>query len=136
VKTTYMVADMLSRQTNEVYVHDIEGMANVAASIIRGGSQLRMRASQVSMVGGAYTVDWSEGVNGAADLFDSSIPQIEHLLPTLPEGESVVLVEMFVNYEAPLNIGLTVAQFDSFRVVRPRYAGQVVCCSSGVPPST
>jgi hypothetical protein len=30
VKTTYMVADMLSRQTNMVYGHDIQGMADVA----------------------------------------------------------------------------------------------------------
>jgi Flp pilus assembly protein TadG len=136
VKTTYMVADMLSRQTSQVYTHDIQGMANVAASIIRGGSQLRMRASQISMVDGAYQVDWSEGVNGAADLFDANIPDIAHMLPNMPNGESIVLVEMMVNYEAPLDIGLTVAQFDSFTVVRPRYAGQVVCCSSGVPPST
>jgi Flp pilus assembly protein TadG len=136
VKTTYMVADMLSRQTNQVYAHDIEGMANVAASIIRGGSQLRMRASQISRVNNAYQVDWSQGVNGAANLFDASLPQIEHMLPTMPNGESIVLVEMFVNYEAPLNIGLTVAQFDSFTVVRPRYAGKVECCASGLPPST
>jgi Flp pilus assembly protein TadG len=136
VKTTYMVADMLSRQTNEVYTHDIEGMANVAASIIRGGSQLRMRASQISMIDDEFQVDWSQGVNGAANLFDANIPDITHMLPTLPNGESIVLVEMIVNYEAPLDIGLTVAEFDSFTVVRPRYAGQVVCCASGVPPST
>jgi len=136
VKTTYMVADMLSRQTNQVFAHDIQGMANVSASIIRGGSQLRMRASQISRIDGGFEVDWSEGVNGAADLFDSNIPDIEHMLPALPNGESIVLVEMFVNYEAPLNIGLTVAQFDSFTVVRPRYAGQVICCASGTPPST
>ncbi|MFW5654840.1 MAG: TadE/TadG family type IV pilus assembly protein [Roseicyclus sp.] len=136
VKTTYMVADMLSRQTNDVYVHDIEGMANIAASIIRGGSQLQMRASQISMVDGSYEVDWSRGVKGAADLFDANIPDIEDMLPTMPDGESIVLVEMFVNYEAPLDIGLTVAQFDSFTVVRPRYAGQVSCCLPGLPPST
>jgi len=136
VKTTYMVADMLSRQTGQVYTHDIQGMADVAGSIVRGASNLRMRASQISMVAGNFTVDWSEGVNGAADLFDVNLPDVEHMLPTLPDGESVVLVEMTVTYEAPLNVGLTVAQFDSFTVVRPRYAGQVICCSSGVPPST
>jgi Flp pilus assembly protein TadG len=41
VKTTYMVADMLSRQTNMVYGHDIQGMANVANGIIRGSDESR-----------------------------------------------------------------------------------------------
>jgi hypothetical protein len=59
VKTSYMVADMLSRQTNMVYGHDIQGMANVANGIIRGSDEVEMRVTQIGMVSGNYKVDWS-----------------------------------------------------------------------------
>ncbi|MGP1354964.1 TadE/TadG family type IV pilus assembly protein [Roseicyclus sp.] len=136
VKATYMVADMLSRQTNDVIPHDIEGMANVIDSIIRGAGAVQMRATQVGVINDAYVVEWSHAVNGAARLFTSNIPDIRDRLPNMPNGERIVLVETFVGYEAPFNIGLTVLRFDNFTVVRPRYAGQVPFNPDGVPPST
>jgi hypothetical protein len=42
----------------------------------------------------------------------------------MPNGERIILVETRVDYEAPFNVGLTVAQFDNFRIARPRYAGR------------
>jgi hypothetical protein len=125
VKTTYMVADMFSRQTSMMYPHDVQGMADVADAIIRGSDDVEMRVTQIGMVAGNYQVDWSYGVNGAARLFNSNLPAIEDRLPVMPNGERIILVETRITYEAPFNVGLTVAQFDNFRIVRPRYAGQV-----------
>jgi hypothetical protein len=136
VKTTYMVADMLSRQTNMVYGHDIEGMANVANAIIRGSDEVEMRVTQIGMVSGNYNVDWSYGVNGAARLFNSNLDSISDRLPIMPNGERVILVETFVEYVAPFNVGLTVARFDNFTLARPRYAGQVPFDPDGTPPTS
>ena len=136
VKATYMVADMLSRQTNMVYGHDIEGMANVINSIIRGAGDVQMRASQIGMVSDEYQVDWSYGVNGAARIFDNNIDDIRDRLPIMPNGERIVLVETFVTYQAPFDIGLTVTRFDNFTFVRPRYAGQVPFDPDGLPPTS
>jgi hypothetical protein len=85
VKTTYMVSDMLSRETNWVYPHDIQGMADVINTIIRGTDEVEMRATQIGMVGGNYQVDWSWGVNGASRLFDANLPAIEDRLPLMAE---------------------------------------------------
>ncbi len=136
VKATYMVADMLSRQTNMVYGHDIEGMANVIDNIIRGAGDIQMRATQIGMVSDDYQVDWSYGVNGAARIFDSNIDSIRDRLPIMPNGERIVLVETFVAYETPFEIGLTVVRYDNFTVVRPRYAGQVPFDPDGTPPTS
>jgi hypothetical protein len=133
VKATYMVADMLSRQTNTVFGHDIEGMANVIDNIIRGAGEVQMRTTQIGMVAGNYQVDWSHGVNGAARIFNSNIDAIRDRLPVMPNGERIVLVETFVAYQAPFNIGLTVVRFDNFTIVRPRYAGQVPFDPNGTP---
>lgn len=136
VKATYMVADMLSRQTSMVYGHDIQGMADVINTIIRGSDEVEMRVTQIGMVSGNYQVDWSHGVNGAAQLFTSNLDAISDRLPVMPNGERIILVETFSTYEAPFNVGLTVTRFDDFRIVRPRYAGQVPFDPDGTPPLT
>jgi hypothetical protein len=105
VKTSYMVSDMLSRETNWVYPADIQGMADVINTIIRGSDEVEMRATQIGMVSGNYQVDWSWGVNGASRLFDANLPAIADRLPLMADGERVILVETFVDYEAPFNVG-------------------------------
>jgi len=134
VKTAYMVSDMLSRETNWVYPEDIQGMANVVNTIIRGTDEVEMRATQIGMVGGNYNVDWSWGVNGAAQLFNANLGSISDRLPVMADGERVILVETFVDYETPFDVGLTVTQFDNFSLARPR-AGQVRFDPAGRPTS-
>lgn len=135
VKTNYMVADMLSRQDTTVYGHDIQGMANVAHSIVRGSQQMQMRVSQIQNVAGNYAVNWSHGVNGAAQLFDAGLDDIEDQLPVMGLGEVVIVVETRVVYEMPFNAGLTVAAFDNFTIARPR-GPKIVFDRDGTPPAT
>lgn len=135
VKTTYMVADILSRESNWVFPADIQGLANVSNTIIRGSNEVEMRATQIGMVGGNYSIDWSWGVNGASRLFNANLDAIEDRLPLMGDGERVILVETFVDYRAPFNVGLTVARFDNFTLVRPR-AGRVPFDPDGSPPTS
>jgi hypothetical protein len=58
VKTTYMVPTC-SRGRPTWSTHDIQGMANVANTIIRGSDEIEMRVTQIGMVSGDYNVDWS-----------------------------------------------------------------------------
>lgn len=136
VKATYMVADMISRQTDTVYGHDIEGMVEIVDTITRGAGHVQLRASQIAVINDVYTVEWSHGVNGAARVFDSNLPDIMDRLPTMPNGERVILLETFLGYDAPFDMGLTVMRFDNFTVVRPRYAGQVPFDADGTPPAS
>lgn len=135
VKTTYMMADWISRQTNPVFEHDIEGMARINDSIVRGVGQSQMRVSQIANISGTLDVEWTHPINGMADLFDSDLPGLAGQLPNLPNGERIVLVETRITYEAPFGEGLTITRFDNMAVIRPRYAGQVTCCATGLPPA-
>jgi hypothetical protein len=54
VKTTYMVADMLSRQTNMVYGTTSRAWPTSPTAIIRGSDEVEMRATQIGMVSGNY----------------------------------------------------------------------------------
>ena len=137
VKTTYMVADMISRQTDTVFGHDIAGMATVAQSIVRGVGEIEMRATQIARINGAFVVEWSHGVNGAARLFNSNIPQIEHQLPNMPNGERILFsLKPSSTTRCRSTSDLTVLDFNNFTFVRPRYAGQVPFSATGTPPTS
>lgn len=136
IKATYMVADMISRQTSTIYGHDIEGMASIVRYVLRDGGDLQMRVTQVGRVGNNYRVDWSHGINGVARLFNADIDDIEDRLPVMANGERVLLVETFISYRTPFDVGLELLQFDNFTLTRPRYAGQVPFQATGTPPSS
>lgn len=126
IKATYTVADLLSRQTCTVYEADIEGMSAMLAAMIRDTDRVEMRATQILRTsGGDYLVDWSEATGTLADYATPSLAAIEDRLPDMAEGERIVLVESFIDYEPAFDIGLNNLTFDNFTVTRPRYAGQV-----------
>lgn len=135
IKATYMVADMLSRQTSTVYGHDIQGMAQIVDYVLRDAGNIELRVTQIGQVGGNLQIDWSHGVNGAARLFDVNLSEIEDRVPPMANGERVLLVETFINYDAPFDIGLNLLRFENFTLTRPRYAGQVPFQASGTPGS-
>ncbi|AHM04162.1 ABC-type dipeptide transport system, periplasmic component [Roseibacterium elongatum DSM 19469] len=136
IKATYMIADMISRQTSTVYAYDIAGMTNIMGYVVRDVPPVEMRVTQIGMVSGTYRVDWSYGVNGAARLFNASLSQVEHLLPEMGNGERIVLVETTVAYDPPFDLGLTAIDFENQTLVRPRYAGQVPFDDDDTPPNS
>lgn len=134
IKATYMVADMVSRQTSTIYGHDIQGMAGIVQFVLRDVGTIELRVTQVGRVNGTYQVDWSHAVNGAARLFTADMVTLADQLPQMANGERVILVETFVAYDAPFDIGLSLLNFENFTLTRPRYAGQVPFQASGAPP--
>lgn len=133
IKATHMVADMLSRQTSTVFGHDIQGMASIVEYVLRDAGEIELRVTQIGMVSGNYQIDWSHGVNGAAQMFDVNLAALEGQLPNMANGERILLVETFINYDAPFDIGLQVLRFENFTLTRPRYAGQVPFQATGTP---
>ncbi len=125
IKATYAVADVISRQTNTITGYDINGMAAIFEHLVRDTSGARMRVTQIHWDGSEYQVDWSHGTNGEAQLYNSSMEELEELLPVMAVSERIVLVETFVPYQPAFDFGLELLNFSNFTFTRPRYAGQV-----------
>lgn len=137
IKATFTIADLISRQTSTVYGYDIEGMARMLELMIRDTDGVEMRVTQILRdTGGNYQVDWSHATGTQAQLFTNSLVGIEDRLPDMANGERVVLVESFVDYDPAFNVGLNDLTFDNFTLTRPRYAGQVPYDDDMTPPTS
>lgn len=126
IKATFTVADLISRQTSTVYGYDIEGMARMLESMIRDTNGVEVRVTQILRdTNGNYQVDWSHATGTQAQLFTNSLAALEDQMPDMANGERVVLVESFIDYDPAFNVGLNDVTFSNFTLTRPRYAGQV-----------
>jgi Flp pilus assembly protein TadG len=137
IKSTYAIADLISRQTSTVYGYDIEGMAEMLEMMIRDTTGVEMRVTQILRdTHGDYRVDWSHGTGSQARLYTANLSEFEDRLPDMANGERIVLVESFVVYDPAFSYGLTDLDFENFTVTRPRYAGQVPYDDDMTPPTS
>ena len=126
-KASYAVADMLARQTNAVTPAFVGGMLNVYDFLLRGeGENPGLRVSLITYNGpqDRYEVVWSTraGAGVSANMTTSALASERRRIPVLPNGERVLLVETFLDYEPPLNVGLAAQEFRTFTIMRPRFA--------------
>jgi Flp pilus assembly protein TadG len=128
VRATYAVADVISREQRNLTPFDLEGIANIFATIVRNNGDVRMRMSQIIYDARTDTmrVQWSYATNGEARLFTANLDDFVGLLPTMSDAERLILVESSVPYRTAFDFGIDALTFRNFTFTRPR-GGQVPC---------
>ncbi len=126
IKSTYSVADVLSRRTASIASSDIEGLADIFRFMTRDTEGTSMRVTQITRQDNAYRIDWSHGTDGMTYLrpvdFDE---ELLGQIPIMAFGDRLLLIETVLPYEPAFSIGMESQEYYSFTVVRPRFAGQV-----------
>lgn len=128
VKASYTIADTLSRRSEPVDGTYIEGLNQLYAYLARARQETTLRVTSIAwnVPENEYQVVWSYGAEGREPL---TTPQVnEHLaerLPTLPVGETVILVEADMRYVPLLPDWFDIRAFSSVIVTRPRFTSQL-----------
>lgn len=130
VKAAYTVGDMLSRQTDAINDAYLEGMSDIFDYLTQQRNDSWLRVTQIYWQGSRdrYRIDWSYGTDGHNDarLTNGDLDDIAERLPTLVNGERIILVESFTTYAPAFNVGLEAELlFSNFVVTSPRYAPQL-----------
>ena len=132
-KATYAIGDAVSRETNMIDPGYVGSLLNLHRIMTFADRPTRVRVSQIewSAADQRHTVNWSTRVGydgGMQDLKNADIASDTALfdkIPIMADGEKLIVVETWLPYEPIFNIGLDGFVFDSFTVIRPRYAPQV-----------
>lgn len=129
-KATYTIADMISRQ--EVPIDDdfITGAHEMFTALIGTGDTNALRISVVTMGVDEDTAEeqlelvWSEGVNTSCY---SSVTDLEDRVPTLAEGEHLIIVESAQSWSPVYNVGMGLGnfKFNEMALTRPRFSPQI-----------
>lgn len=132
VKAAYTISDLISRETEAVNDEYIDSMVELMEAMTRSRSEVRLRVSVIRWDedDNRYYVDWSEARGFPNPRTDATISHIRAQLPTMPDGERVILVESANEFVPLYNIGLGNKSLQNIVFSRPRYAPQVAWSDS------
>lgn len=135
-RANYTISDILSRETGIVDAAYLRGLHNVYQYMTFAktqGTWIRVSVIQCKVRCDKPTRDldlvWSFGTNGARSLDDADFAHWEPLVPWLPKGDGLILVETSSKYTPMFQRFLTSfleRDLVSHSVTRPRFVSQLV----------
>lgn len=141
-KAAYTISDMLSREMVTLPTTYVDGMDSLMTYLVgsENASGVRIRVTSVTynLSKKQYQVEWSRSPNNALpQLTTATIANLKSQIPTLADGDHVMLVETEVDYEPPFDIGMGDFSINvgdrvlkQFIVTRPRFVPKI--CLTGV----
>lgn len=129
-KATFTISDMLSRETNyitPVYVDSAKSLFTFLTGSSDAESTLRVSVVSYNGRDDRYEIEWSQ-VRGAhaQPLTDSDLINAQAMLPVMVNAEQLIVVDSFLNYEWPIDLGFENHVMNSRVFTRPRFAPQLV----------
>lgn len=132
-KAAYTVADMISREMVAVNDNYIYGMDAMLEYMIDQDQDAKTRVSSItwSDTNKRFEVLWSRSPgNALTPLTTTTLQAFKSQIPMMALGDTVVLVEVEVNYHPAFNVGVGNQVLKQFIVTRPRFVPKV--CLTGV----
>ncbi|MFZ1726513.1 MAG: hypothetical protein WAU13_07645 [Albidovulum sp.] len=127
LKAAYTLADLVSRQTQDLTPAYIDGLNTLFDYLTYSNKPTWIRVSVVEWddTNNRYDIYWSYATNSHTIHDVTSINTHTAQIPVMPVGDSVVLVETNMAYEPIFSMGLGARWFDTFITTRPRFAAKV-----------
>jgi hypothetical protein len=129
-KAAFVVADLISREQrpiNQAYIH---GMRRTMDAILPGDmdSELRVTSIRWAEANNRFEVEWSARSGGLAPpLNNGTLAPLVAKIPAMEDGDTAVIVESWVDYEALFVLGgIEDTRMSQFVVTKPRFAPRVV----------
>lgn len=132
-KAAYTISDMISREMIAVTEAYIFGMDSMMEYMIDQDQNASLRVTSVtwSALNNRFEVQWSRSPHGKmVPLTTTSLAALATRIPRMSDGDSVVLVEVEVNYKPAFDVGIPDQTIKQFVVTRPRFVPKV--CMTGV----
>jgi Flp pilus assembly protein TadG len=124
VKSSYVIADMISREPAAVNTAYINGMHQVFRYMNRTTEDTWIRVSSVQyrQSDNSYRVLWSRTTNATRAPVHTTATMAAHRnrLPILVDQDAVIVVETWRRFTPAFRVGLDRRTFDEFTVIRPR----------------
>lgn len=129
IKTAYAIGDVISRQTtpiDQAYMNGVHELAAYMSWTSRDSFAIRITSIVYDEESNEYRSDWSQAKGWKQPLSNGEVNNLRDDLPIMPDGERLVLVETFKDYDPPFKMGLSDHEVHNFVFTRPRYAPRVL----------
>lgn len=127
-KAAYAISDLISRQQGPVDSAFVGGMRTAMDRMIptRMEAELRVTSIIYNNTDERFEVEWSCVADAPVLPYTTETLQlVKDFIPDMADGNTVILVETWVDYAPILNIGVTEKRLQQFIVTRPRYLSYI-----------
>jgi Flp pilus assembly protein TadG len=129
-KATYAISDLISREQRPVNAAYINGMRLTMDQILPGNMTTELRVTSIvwSQANNRYQVQWSATSGTPTPLLTTStLASLASKIPRMYDGDTAVIVETWVDYEATFVLGgVDDTRMAQFVVTRPRFSPRIV----------
>ena len=136
LRTTYSIADYLSRQWDPVGPSDLDGLARVHTFLTNDARDTHLRVTVVycnendtngcDQLADERRFRWSySSPDGAPEITSATLDEIEKYIPVMAYSDTAIVVETWLDYVPPFSIGLPNSRFYNRVVVSPRFVPQL-----------
>ncbi len=121
-KGAFTVADAISREKAPVNVAYIDGLHKLFDYVTNAQGETWIRVSSIYWDDDAkkFQREWSYATNGKPPHTNASIALEEDRIPTMPVGDTAIVVETSMQYNPLFGLGLGAGAHQNFVVTRPR----------------
>jgi hypothetical protein len=134
LKATYTIADMISREQEEICTSYIAGATSIYAFLNSGDSNHRVRVSVVRQIpdaAGGPEPDydfWSVAYPAGTLPSFTAASDFQTLLPIMADYDSVIIVTTATDWQPVFNVGLPPKTLSETVVTSPRFAPRIDVC--------
>ena len=132
-KASYTISDMVSREMLPIDTNYINGLRDSMNYLVREDTTVKMRLTSItySQINSRFEVHWSRSPgNVVPQLTTATLQAMISKIPTMADGDYVVLVESWVTYTPLFDVGLDNTEMSQFVVTRPRFVPKI--CLTGM----
>ncbi|SPJ23982.1 TadE/TadG family type IV pilus assembly protein [Palleronia abyssalis] len=129
LRITYSIADMLSREQFPATRQTVEGLGRVYDYLTVGDENTYMRISSViwDETNARHILVWSDVTFPDSAIYkpqphtEATLPDLADRIPVLADGDSIIVVETWMDYTPPFDVGFGGRRFANYTVVSPRF---------------
>lgn len=123
-KAAYTISDMISREQLTITPAYIAGMDRIMERLVDEDQDVSLRVTSIVFdeADDRNEVMWSLSPgNALTPLTTSALRDLASQIPEMADGDSVVIVEVQVDYVPTFNVGVSDMTLSQFIVTRPRF---------------
>lgn len=131
LKAAYTISDAISREDQYLTNIFITNTWRVHRFLTNSASLTKLRVSlvQYDLDDDEYSIVWSVEKGGAGTLDNGGLGVMvgNNEIPVMPDGETLILVQTWVDYEPNFSVGIGAFTFENTVFTRPRVAANGIC---------
>jgi len=129
LRATYTVSDLLTRQWNPVDQSFIQGLGKYHEFLTNNSHETIMRVTVVyfNEPTDDHRLVWSFTTDGSKPkVTQSTLATFAQAIPVLANADSAIIVETWMEYEPPFQVGLPGGEFANRVITSPRFVPQLL----------